>query len=147
MAHFAELDQDNKVLRVLVACNQDIANNGGERSDQAAEHFKTIVRLSENGVKWVQTSYNNNFRKEFAGKGCYYDATKDKFIAKKPYSSWVLDENDDWVSPVGTPTVFTITDSEELILFPRKWDEDNQRWLSDNDQHVWNSSTNSWDSV
>ena len=62
MAHFAELDKDNKVLRVVVGCNTDIANNGGEQSTQAATHFETVVPLSANGVKWVQTSYNHNFR-------------------------------------------------------------------------------------
>jgi hypothetical protein len=55
MAHFAELDENNVVLRIVVACNQDIANNGGEQSEQAAEHFKTVLPFSSNGVKWVQT--------------------------------------------------------------------------------------------
>ncbi len=69
MGHFAELNEDNKVLRVVAACNQDIANNGGEQSNEAAEYFKTICPLSNDGVKWIQTSYNGNFRKQFAGKG------------------------------------------------------------------------------
>ena len=72
MAHFAELDKDNKVLRVVVGCNTDIANNGGEQSTQAATHFETVVPLSADGVKWMQTSYNNNFRKMYAGPGFYH---------------------------------------------------------------------------
>jgi len=55
MAHFAELDSNNIVLKVVVACNQDIANNGGEQSMQAAKHFESIVPLSSNGDRWVQT--------------------------------------------------------------------------------------------
>lgn len=103
MAHFAELDSNNKVLRVVVGCNQDIANNGGEQSEQAAEYFKTVCPLSENGVKWVQTSYNSNFRKFFAGIGCYYDPVKDKFIRPQPAASWSLDLNDDWQPPIPMP--------------------------------------------
>ena len=146
MAHFAELDINNKVLKVVVACNQDIANNGGEQSAQAAEHFKTVCPLSENGVKWVQTSYNNNFRKQYAVRGMYYNENKDKFITSQPFASWSLDANDDWQAPVARPNIFNKPNSEELVV-PIKWDETNQRWLSENEQYVWNSSTNSWDLV
>jgi len=60
MAHFTELDSNNKVLKVVVACNQDIANNGGEQSVAAATHFESVLPLSSQGVKYVQTSYNSN---------------------------------------------------------------------------------------
>jgi hypothetical protein len=80
MAHFAEIDSNNKVIRILVACNQDIANNGGELSEQAAKHFEIIAPLSPNGIKWIQTSYNHNFRKQYAGEGDTYDQVKDIFI-------------------------------------------------------------------
>ena len=122
MAHFAELDKDNKVLRVVVGCNQDIANNGGEQSQQAAEYFKTICPLSSNGVKWVQTSYSNNFRKKYAGEGDIYDANKDKFIGAKPYPSWSLDANDDWKAPVPYPN----TDPNSTVFY--RWNEENQAW-------------------
>lgn len=122
MAHFAELNSENKVLRVVVACNQDIANNGGEQSEQAAEHFKTVCPLSENGVKWVQTSYNNNFRKCFAGKEFYYDPIKDKFIRIQPAASWSLDSNDDWQPPIPRP------DEDNIWI----WNEDN--YQADNTQ-------------
>ena len=91
MAHFAEIDSNNKVLRVVVGCNQDIANNGGEQSEQAAEYFKTVCPLSENGIKWIQTSYNHNFRKQYAGINYTFDFTKNKFIAPQPFTSWSLD--------------------------------------------------------
>jgi hypothetical protein len=144
MAHFAEIDLNNKVLRVVVACNQDIANNGGEQSEQAAEHFKTVCRLSENGVKWVQTSYNNNFRKQYAGIGYSFDSTKNKFIASQPFASWSLDSNDDWQAPVAYPTVTTYGDNVRYFI---SWDEAGQRWMSKDDQNnefSWIPSSLSW---
>jgi hypothetical protein len=120
MGHFAEIDSNNKVLRVNCACNQDIANNGGDQSEQAAQHFATVSPLSENGVKWVQTSYNNNFRKQYAGIGYTYDLIKDKFISPQPYPSWSLDANDDWQSPVPYPQN---NDNQYY-----SWNEDNKTW-------------------
>ncbi len=120
MAHFAELDSDNKVLRVVKGCNQDIANNGGEQSEQAAEHFKTVCPLSKDGVKWVQTSYNKNFRKNFAGFGFSYDPVKDIFLQPKPYPSWILDTNNNWQSPVANPN----DDFKQYI-----WNEQEQNWV------------------
>tara|TARA_R100001143_G_C3352577_1_gene130411 strand:- start:1598 stop:1969 length:372 start_codon:yes stop_codon:yes gene_type:complete len=121
MAYFAELDKNNVVIRVLAACNDDITNNGGEQSDEAAEHFKTIISLSQFGVKWIQTSLNGSFRKQFAGEGDTYDTAKDKFIRSQPFASWVLDENDDWVAPVEDPNP----------AFPGR--------------STWNESTGQWD--
>ena len=131
MAHFAELDINNKVLRVNVACNIDIQNNGGEQSEQAAEHFKTVSPLSENGVKWVQTSYNSNFRKQYAAINYTYDPIKDKFIRPQPYQSWSLDNNDDWQAPIPYPITYTLnltnldgTQKQD----PYIWNEVNQSW-------------------
>lgn len=144
MAHFAELDLNNIVLRVVVGCNQDIANNGGEQSEQAAEHFKTVCPLSENGVKWVQTSYNNNFRKQYAGIGYTFDLTKNKFIAPQPFASWSLDSNDNWKAPVAYPTVITYGDNFDYFI---TWDESNLRWIGKDDQQnefAWIPSSSSW---
>ena len=144
MAHFAELDINNKVLRVVVACNQDIANNGGEQSEQAAEHFKTVCKLSENGVKWVQTSYNNNFRKQYAGTGKIYDSIKNKFINEQPFSSWSLDANDDWQAPIAYPTVTTYGDNVKYFI---SWDEAGQRWIGKDfeyNEFAWVPSSLSW---
>ena len=126
MAHFAEIDSNNKVLRVVVACNQDVANNGGEQSEQAAKHFETTVPLSSNGVKWVQTSCNSNFRKQHAGTGYTYDSNKDKFIAPQPYPSWSLDENDDWQAPVPKPEpTYTSTGKPHQY----GWNEESLSWV------------------
>lgn len=120
MAHFAELDSNNKVLRVVVGCNQDVAANGGDQSEQAAKHFETVVPLSSNGVKWVQTSYNDSFRGSFAGRGFIYNSDIDKFIPSQPYPSWTLDEQGIWQAPVTKPAEY-----HPLAT----WDEANQIWV------------------
>jgi len=125
MAHFAELNKNNIVLRVVVGCNQDIANNGGELSEQAAEHFKTVCPLSTEGIKWVQTSYNSNFRKQYAGIGYTFDSTKNKFIAPQPFASWSLDASDDWQAPVPEPS---LTEEQRLQGKFYRWNEENLSW-------------------
>ena len=157
MAHFAELNSNNVVLRIVVACNQDIANNGGELSEQAAEHFKTVCPFSENGVKWIQTSYNNNFRKQYAVKGGIYDVNKDKFIAPQPFTSWLLDANDDWQAPVAYPTIqagtFKIINEQGNEInnsYSINWDETNLRWIASDFldvKFIWNPSSLSWVSI
>jgi hypothetical protein len=125
MAHFAELNSSNEVLRVIVISNDDVEANGGELSSEAETFVASIVPHSEDGTAWKQTSYNHNFRKQYAGIGHTYDASKNKFISPQPFPSWSLDSNDDWEAPVTYPTVTEI-DSEPVIIY---WDEDNQKWL------------------
>ena len=144
MAHFAELNSNNKVIRVLTACNQDIANNGGEQSEQAALHFQSLNNFSSNGVKWVQTSYNNNFRKRYASIGYTYDPIKDKFISPQPYPSWSLDTNDDWQAPVAYPTVLLDSYNKPYVI---SWNENEQKWTgidSQNNTFSWSTQTLSW---
>jgi|TARA_R110000803_G_scaffold22440_1_gene55856 hypothetical protein len=114
MAHFAEINNENKVLRVLVGDNVDVDANGGDQSLTAAQHFETVVPLSENGVKWVQTSYNNNFRKQYAGVGFIYDLEKDIFLSPQPFPSHTLNSDNDWEAPISIPNTTQIW----------KWDED-----------------------
>jgi hypothetical protein len=125
MAHFAELNNSNEVLRVIVISNDDVNANGGDESSQAETFVASIVPHSEDGTAWKQTSYNNNFRKQYAGIGDTFDSSKDKFIKPQPYPSWSLDSNDDWEAPVTYPTITEI-DSNLVII---TWDEDNQKWL------------------
>ena len=101
MSHFAEINKDGIVQRVIVA-EQNFINSG----------------LVGDSFNWVQTSYNNNFRKQFAGKGFTYDKAKDKFIAPQPFPSWSLDSNDDWQAPTAMP------DDGKLYY----WDEDSKAW-------------------
>jgi len=125
MAHFAELNSSNEVLRVVVISNDDVEANGGELSTEAETFVASIVPHSEDGTAWKQTSYNSNFRKQYAGIGDTFDSSKDKFIKPQPYPSWSLDSNDDWVAPVTYPT---ITEIDSNIVYT-SWDEDNQKWL------------------
>jgi hypothetical protein len=144
MAHFAELDINNTVIRVLTACNQDIANNGGELSEQAALHFQSLNNFSPNGVKWVQTSYNSNFRKTYASIGMKYNSNLDMFISQQPYSSWTLNSNGDWIAPVLYPTIIVNEQNKRYFI---DWDESNLRWTAkdqENNAYIWNSNTSTW---
>ena len=144
MAHFAELNSNNIVIRVVVACNQDITNNGGEQSEQAALHFQTICPFSNEGVRWVQTSYNNNFRKQYAGINHTYDPIKDKFILPQPYSSWSLNINDDWQAPITYPTILLDSNNKYYTI---SWNENEQKWTgidSQNNTFSWSPDTLSW---
>jgi len=145
MAHFAELNSSNEVLRVIVISNDDVNANGGDLHADAEAFVKTIVPHSTGGVAWKQTSYNNNFRKQYAGIGVTYDASKDKFILPQPYTSWSLDSNDDWQAPVTYPTVTEINSNPVLIF----WDEDNQKWLGqvDSTNYEWDATNTEWNEV
>lgn len=91
MAHFAELDENNVVLRVLVTDN-DAPNEG---LDWLLETF---------GGTWIQTSYNRTIRKHFAGIGYSYDEVLDAFIPAQPYPSWILDSKSlNWKAPQPKP--------------------------------------------
>jgi len=145
MAHFAELNNSNIVLQVIVISNEDVNANGGDQSAQAENFVASIVPHQNGGNEWKQTSYNNNFRKQYAGIGHTYNAGKDKFILPQPYPSWSLDSNDDWQAPVTFPTVTEI-DSEYVIT---SWDEANQKWLGEANlkDYEWNASDLSWTEV
>lgn len=102
MAHFAKLDENNNVLAVCVINNDVITINGVE-SEQAGINFLTQLY---NYTLWKQTSYNKNIRKNYAGIGFTYDATRDAFIPPKPFNSWVLDEDTcQWQAPTPIPIV------------------------------------------
>ena len=89
MAHFAELNSDNEVIRVVVISNDDVIANGGDYSSQAETFVSNLIPHSTDGMSWKQTSYNGNQRKQYAGLGFTYDSPKDKFISPKPFASWV----------------------------------------------------------
>lgn len=103
MAHFAELDSNNTVLRVLVVSNDDIKDQNGQEQEQLGITF--LQGLLGQDTNWIQTSYNNNFRTRYAGIGYSYNETLDAFIAPKPYDSWILNEETaDWEAPIPMPT-------------------------------------------
>ena len=115
MAHFAELDANNVVLRVIVVGNKDTSDASGVEKESIGKAF--CERLF--GGNWVQTSYNGNIRKRYAGIGYSYDPTLDAFIAPQPYPSWTLDANADWQAPVPMP------DDGKMY----SWDEAAQEWV------------------
>ena len=101
MAHFAELDSNNVVLRVIVVDNKDTADAAGVEKEHIGAAF--CERLL--GGRWVQTSYNGNKRKNYAGIGYTFDEGRDAFIPPKPFASWILNEDTcQWKAPVDMPT-------------------------------------------
>lgn len=101
MAHFAQLNDDNKVVQVIVVNNSELMDNGAESEEKGVQFCKSLFG---DGTRWKQTSYNGNFRKHYAGVGYVYDPIRDAFIPPKPYPSWVLDETTlEWKSPVPMP--------------------------------------------
>jgi hypothetical protein len=107
MAHFAELDENNIVLRVIVVDNKDIRDaNGNEKEAIGQAHCARIL-----GGRWLQTSYNGSFRKNFAGKGDSYDPVRDAFIAQKPEKDEFIfnEETCRWYDPEFSPIVMGVT--------------------------------------
>ena len=137
MAHFAELDNNNVVLRVVVVGNDCVP------SDEHIDGETWCINFFKGGT-WKQTSYNNNFRKQYCGIGYTYDAVKNKFISPQPYNSWVLDSNDDWEAPVTFP-------NGDQSGYSITWNEDNLRWLgmkiSDRSTYRWDSDNTQWVSI
>lgn len=88
MAHFAELDNNNTVTRVIVVDNNNILDVNGNESEELGKQFC----LQFGDGPWVQTSYNGNFRKNYAGIGYTYDQQRDAFIAPQPGPDYVFDE-------------------------------------------------------
>ena len=115
MAHFAELDANNVVLRVIVVSNNDTSDaNGVEKEHIGAAFCESLL-----GGRWIQTSYNGNFRKRYAGIGFIYNESLDAFISPKPYPSWTLNQSTaDWQAPVPMPT-----DDKFYI-----WNEQQGKW-------------------
>jgi len=109
MAHFAEIDGDNIVTRVLVVPN--------EQENRGHEYLANDLDL---GGTWVQTSYNATIRKNYAGIGYTFDSVRDAFIPPKPFASWVLNEDTcNWDAPVARP--------EDDKFYT--WDEATTSWI------------------
>ena len=117
MAHFAKIGLNNIVTDVLVVANREtMDSNGVEHESIGVEFLKTLTGHET----WIQTSYNGNIRKNFAGIGYTYDSQRDAFIPPQPYQSWVLNTKTClWESPTSMPT-----DSTYYV-----WDEPNINWL------------------
>ena len=121
MAHFAELESKTDptgftsdthliVKRVVVVGNDCVP------SDEHVDGETWCVNFFKGGT-WKQTSYNNNFRKQYAGIGYRYDPSKNKFIVPQPYESWSLDASDDWQAPITYPSVVEGSDFSYFIIW------------------------------
>ena len=109
MSHWAEINENNIVLRVTVGDNNDPAGDEG---------YSWLI--NNLGGTWVKTSYNGNIRKNFAGVGMKYDEVRDAFIAPKPYNSWTLNEETcHWQAPIAYPNDEGIYNWNESTL---SWD-------------------------
>jgi hypothetical protein len=106
MAHWAEIDENNIVLRVTVGDNNELD-----------EGYQWL--LDNLGGTWIKTSYNATIRKKFAGIGDTFDSSRDAFISPQPYLSWTLDEETcQWVAPIPYPN------DDKIYL----WDEATLSW-------------------
>lgn len=122
MAHFAEIDSDNKVLRVVVIGNKDTSDANGVEKEHIGAAF--CERLF--GGTWKQTSYNGNIRKNYAGIGYTYDVGRDAFIPQKPFNSWVLvEETCQWKAPVDMPADAGTGEPPKRYT----WDENTTSWI------------------
>ncbi len=109
MAHFAEIDDGSRVLRVLVVPD--------DQEHRGQDYLALDLGL---GGRWVQTSYNASIRYNFAGTGYTYDPGRDAFVPPAPFVSWVLDEATcQWDPPIPYPS-----DGG-----PYRWNEEDGGWI------------------
>ena len=129
MAHFAKLDDKNIVTQVIVVDNDDITDNNGNETESLGVAF--CQKLFGSSTNWKQTSYNNNFRGNYAGIGATYMSnvatmgvgSTDIFIVQQPYPSWSIGVGTArWYSPLGEPPA--LTSDEEAARKYYIWDED-----------------------
>jgi hypothetical protein len=137
MAHYAELDNNNIVLRVIVVRTEDTLDENGNESETVANDF-----LHANGItgRFIRTSYNSRgnvhyiansnepsgqiaFRGNYAGMGYIYDSMNDVFIPSQPYPSWTISYETNWVwtAPIPRPEINFNQNCN--------WDESTQTWL------------------
>ena len=133
MASFAKIGLNNKVIEVLSVHNNELLDSNGV--EQEVNGIDFLTKLTGYPV-WKQTSYNTNggvhslggtpLRKNHASIGMTYDEDRDAFIPKKPYNSWILNEDTClWEAPVAKPTL-----TQEQIDNNNyyNWNEENQTW-------------------
>lgn len=118
MAHFAQLDEHNTVLQVIVVSNETINNLPFPESEPIGVAFCQSLLGAD--TSWRQTSYNGNFRKNYAGIGYSYSPNLDAFVPPQPYNSWILNEETcQWSAPVPYP--------EDGKMY--YWDEPTTSWV------------------
>lgn len=106
MAHFAEIDDNNIVQRVIVV-SEEFDDN-----ESLGEAF--CRNLTGSTLRWRKTSYNGNIRYNFAGQGMIYDEVNDAFISESPYPSWILNSSFKWEAPIQQENPYSIWNEETL---------------------------------
>lgn len=115
MAHFAKLNEDNIVTQVVVVANEILLDDNGIEQEQKGIDF---LNTTFGNAVWVQTSYNDSIRGQYAEIGGFYDSAKNKFFESSPFPSWTFNnEIEEWVAPVAKP--------EGTYA----WNEENQEWV------------------
>ena len=122
MAHFAEIDSNNVVLRVIVVDNKDCSTPDGTEVESIGVAF--CQRLF--GGNWLKTSYNGNIRKNYAGIGYTYNAGLNAFVPPKPFNSWVLNNDTArWDAPTPMPSDAGTGEPPKRY----SWDEATTSWV------------------
>lgn len=117
MAHFAQLDENNVVINMIVVHNNELLDENGQESEEKGVQFCKNHYGQE--TIWIQCSYNNRIRKRFPSIGHFYSADLDAFIYPQPYPSWIFNEETcGWDAPVPNPK-----DGN-----PYLWDEETLSW-------------------
>ena len=123
MAHFAELDEFNNVIRTIVINNNDLMTQDGKEIEESG--IELAKKLTGSSNRFVQASYNGSFRRQFPNRqGFTYDESLDVFIEPSPFPSWSLDESGYWQPPVPKP------ENTDDVIFV--WNEEQLVW----EQHV-----------
>lgn len=123
MAHYAFLDENNIVTEVITGVDENVTkiDTDGTEIGGSSKAWETYYG-NFRGQTCKRTSYNGNYRKNYAGIGYKYDQDFDAFIPPQPYPSWKLDYTIyQWVSPVPVP--------EDVEGYVWKWSEINQEWI------------------
>lgn len=115
MAHFAKVNDDNIVLDIIRINDEDCGGGSFPEAEKIGQEFISSLGISG---RWIQTSYNNSFRKKYAQMGYSYLPDKDVFVEPQPFPSWQLNSDSEWVAPVQKP--------------------------EDGNHYLWNESDKSW---
>lgn len=116
MAYFAEIDNDNIVTQVIVVADSDTPDE--------AQGITFCKSLFGSGTNWLETKTDGSIKARYAGIGMYYDSSRDAFYPKKPYPSWVMDEDEkQYVAPVDLPS--------DSLTYNYTWSEDRTDWVKD----------------
>ena len=123
MAHYAFLDSNNVVVKVITGVDETVTqDDNGTPVGGSTEAWEQFYQNQpwHLGLLCKRTSYNGNIRKQYAGIGYTYDGNNDEFVAPQPYASWTLDENNDWNPPTPMPSTGG----------PYRWSEEDLEWVA-----------------